>query len=97
MCVGALALLPLVSKVKIIVGIARGIVFMQKTQDEVRADPYRIGAVGESRLHRHNILLNEVSLSSHCVKLKTSELQVFVFIMGVKVVNPPRFIYLLLI
>nr|XP_043629714.1 probable LRR receptor-like serine/threonine-protein kinase At4g29180 [Erigeron canadensis] len=49
---GAVAQLPLVMKVKIAVGIARGIVFLQQTEDGVRS-------VSESRLHRHNIMLDE--------------------------------------
>ncbi|KAL7592028.1 hypothetical protein Lser_V15G33140 [Lactuca serriola] len=51
---GTIFTLPLVAKVKIAVGIARGIVFLQKSQDLV------VGCLfGESRLHREKILLNE--------------------------------------
>ncbi|KAJ0496045.1 putative protein kinase RLK-Pelle-CrRLK1L-1 family [Helianthus annuus] len=56
---GAIAQLPLVIKVKIVVGIARSIVFLLKTQDEVKADPYDRGTICEYRLHRHKILLDE--------------------------------------
>lgn len=48
--VGAVARLPLVTKVKIVVGIARAIVFLQKTWP----------GVGKSWLGRHMILLDEV-------------------------------------
>ncbi|KAI3754384.1 hypothetical protein L1987_54167 [Smallanthus sonchifolius] len=56
---GTIAQLPLFIKVKIVVGMARAIVFLHKTQDEVRAYPYHTGTVGEYRLHRHKILLDE--------------------------------------
>ncbi|KAI3709391.1 hypothetical protein L2E82_39153 [Cichorium intybus] len=48
---GAVRTLPLITKVKIAVGIARGIVFLHKTQ-------YQDG-FSESRLDRHSILLDE--------------------------------------
>ncbi|XP_076921842.1 putative serine/threonine-protein kinase PBL11 [Bidens hawaiensis] len=51
--------LPLVIKVKIVVGIARAIVFLHKTQDEVGANSYRRGKVCEYLLHRNKILLDE--------------------------------------
>ncbi|KAI7754567.1 hypothetical protein M8C21_013461 [Ambrosia artemisiifolia] len=56
---GAIAQLPLVIKVRIVVGIARAIVFLHKTQDEVGPDPNQRGKIDEYRLHRHNILLDE--------------------------------------
>ncbi|KAI3709389.1 hypothetical protein L2E82_39151 [Cichorium intybus] len=56
---GAIARLPLVTKVKIAVGIAQGIIFLHMTQNQVGADPSRLGTVSESRLDRHNILLDE--------------------------------------
>ncbi|KAI7754564.1 hypothetical protein M8C21_013458, partial [Ambrosia artemisiifolia] len=56
---GAIAQLPLVIKVRIVVGISRAIVFLHKTQDEVGANPYRGVKIGEYRLHRHKILLDE--------------------------------------
>ncbi|KAI7754568.1 hypothetical protein M8C21_013462 [Ambrosia artemisiifolia] len=56
--IGAISQLPLATKVKIVGGITRGIVFLQKEYDE-REVPYRRGTVGEAQLHRHNILLDE--------------------------------------
>uniref|UniRef100_A0A251TTB9 Putative serine-threonine/tyrosine-protein kinase catalytic domain-containing protein n=1 Tax=Helianthus annuus TaxID=4232 RepID=A0A251TTB9_HELAN len=53
---GDVARLPLVTKVKIIVGIARGIVFLQAPQFNPTS---QIGA-SDSRLYRHKILLDEV-------------------------------------
>ncbi|CAH1449132.1 unnamed protein product [Lactuca virosa] len=51
---GTLFTLPLVAKVKIAVGIARGIVFLHKSQDLLGGRVF-----GESRLHRDKILLDE--------------------------------------
>ncbi|KAM0031069.1 putative protein kinase RLK-Pelle-CrRLK1L-1 family [Helianthus debilis subsp. tardiflorus] len=51
---GAVARLPLVTKVKIVVGIARGIVFLQKIPSQKRWS-----RVGESWLDRRKILLDE--------------------------------------
>ncbi|KAI3495990.1 hypothetical protein L1887_38338 [Cichorium endivia] len=56
---GTIAQLPLVTKVKIAVRVARGIVFLHKTQDAVMIDRYWRGMVSESRLDRHKILLDE--------------------------------------
>ncbi|XP_076900749.1 uncharacterized protein LOC143554992 [Bidens hawaiensis] len=56
---GAIAELPLVIKVKIVVGIARAIVFLHRTQDEVGVNPDRKGKVCEYPLHRNKILLDE--------------------------------------
>ncbi|MFS7966424.1 putative protein kinase RLK-Pelle-RLCK-VIIa-2 family [Helianthus anomalus] len=53
---GAVARLPLVTKVKIVVGIARGIVFLQKITSQKRWS-----RVGESSLDRRKILLDEVN------------------------------------
>ncbi|MFS7966419.1 putative protein kinase RLK-Pelle-RLCK-VIIa-2 family [Helianthus anomalus] len=52
---GAVARLPLVTKMKIVVGIARGIVFLQKITSQKRWS-----RVGESSLDRRKILLDEV-------------------------------------
>ncbi|XP_021981196.1 probable LRR receptor-like serine/threonine-protein kinase At1g67720 isoform X1 [Helianthus annuus] len=51
---GAIARLPLATKVKILVGIARGIVFLQKPQFNKTCF-----AISESELYRHKILLDE--------------------------------------
>ncbi|KAL9997823.1 putative protein kinase RLK-Pelle-CrRLK1L-1 family [Helianthus debilis subsp. tardiflorus] len=62
--IGAISQLPLATKVKIAVGIARGIAFLQTEYDE-REVPYRRGTVGEAQLHRHNILLDEDFTAKH--------------------------------
>lgn len=55
---GGAARLPLVTKVKIAVGIARGIVFLHKTQNKVGADYPWDAPVSDSPLARHRILLD---------------------------------------
>ncbi|KAI7740653.1 hypothetical protein M8C21_002793 [Ambrosia artemisiifolia] len=52
---GAVARLPLVTKVKIVLGIARGIVFLQKIPSQKRWS-----GVGDPCLDRRKILLDEV-------------------------------------
>ncbi|KAK1437435.1 hypothetical protein QVD17_03226 [Tagetes erecta] len=54
--IGAIKQLPLVTKVKIGVGIARAIVFLHKTDDPASPSFY---GVRNSLLHKHNILLDE--------------------------------------
>ncbi|XP_023730068.2 serine/threonine-protein kinase CDG1 isoform X1 [Lactuca sativa] len=54
---GGVAQLPLVTKVKIAIGIARGIVFLHKTQDPVGS--FISGSVSRSLLDRRKILLDE--------------------------------------
>nr|XP_043628173.1 probable LRR receptor-like serine/threonine-protein kinase At1g53430 isoform X2 [Erigeron canadensis] len=62
---GVIAQLPLATKVKIAVGIARGIVFLDSMRNEITTYPYQTyrynqsGIVNELPLHRHKILLAE--------------------------------------
>ncbi|PWA80577.1 serine/threonine/dual specificity protein kinase, catalytic domain-containing protein [Artemisia annua] len=56
---GAIARLPLVTKVKIALGIARGIVFLHNTRDDIHVYSQWGGTISMFRLDRHNILLDE--------------------------------------
>nr|GEX72953.1 probable receptor-like protein kinase At5g61350 isoform X1 [Tanacetum cinerariifolium] len=56
---GAIARLPLATKVKIALGIARGIVFLQNTRDDIHVYSNWGGTISMFRLDRHNILLDE--------------------------------------
>ncbi|GKC28572.1 probable receptor-like protein kinase isoform X1 [Tanacetum coccineum] len=57
---GAIARLPLATKVKIALGIARGIVFLHNTRDDIQVYSHWGGTIGMFRLDRHNVLLDEV-------------------------------------
>ncbi|GJT85372.1 probable receptor-like protein kinase isoform X1 [Tanacetum coccineum] len=56
---GAIARLPLATKVKIALGIARGIVFLQNTRDDIHVYSHWGGTISMFRLDRHNVLLDE--------------------------------------
>ncbi|PWA43492.1 serine/threonine/dual specificity protein kinase, catalytic domain-containing protein [Artemisia annua] len=56
---GAIAQLPLVTKVKIAVGIARGIRFLHVTEQDVCTHVHEGGTIGMSHLNRRKILFDE--------------------------------------